>query len=129
MFIFMPRILQLEGVPDTFSRIQGFIKQGHNIGRSPFFTVPAGRTAYLTHSAFSTRKNDEIIIDFIAVTEGGIIIKPQTINLYQNFAPTPLGYITFVEKTDFEIRLTPQNNNSAVSWVGEFKIIDNNLIK
>jgi len=117
------------GVPDTFSTIQGFIKQDHNIGRASFFTVPAGKTAYLTHSSFSTRKNDEVIIEFIARTENGIILKPQTINLYQNFTPTPLGYITFVEKTDFEIRLLPQNNNSAVSWVGEFKVIDNTLIK
>lgn len=116
------------GIPDDKTKIKGFILAKFNISRTGVYTVPNGFTAFLYQSGVTTKKNDDLEVNFVSIREGGATLIPSTIHLYQNIQNIPLSYISFPEKSDFELRVKASNNNTSLASIVSFLLIDNNFI-
>lgn len=116
------------GIPDDKTKIKGFIMAKFNISRTAVYTVPLGHTAFLYQSGVTTKKNDDIEVNFISIREGGAALVPATIHMFQNIQNIPLPFISYPEKSDFEVRVKASNNNTSLAVILSFIIIDNNFI-
>ena len=92
------------------------------------YTVPAGKTAYLTQWTVGCGKqNTDAVATFLARPEGGwnaIDIITVSATTYAKDYKIPLQ---FTEKTDIEIRAYSTTNNSLVSSTFNLLLIDNTL--
>lgn len=100
----------------------------YNQSTHGFFTVPAGKTAYIIYGHSSLGKNKDGKIDIYIANDGnGIFIKSAFADLFQNsvvFLPkAPVG--GFSEKTDIQFLCTTLNANTDASAFIQLLIIDN----
>jgi hypothetical protein len=93
------------------------------------YTVPAGKTAYLTQWTVGCGKqNTDAVATFLARPEGGAWNAKDIITVsattYAKDYKIPLQ---FTEKTDIEVRAYSTTNNSLVSSTFNLILIDNTV--
>jgi len=117
------------GVPNTSSKVHGFMVQGTGTTHKASGTVPANHTLYIGRLFLGTRRGEDCVFSFY--------VKPETFpdfieasdfpiyqnTLFENFIPQfPIS-----EKTDFEFRgLTVTNNTQASANIGAI-LVDNTV--
>lgn len=103
------------GVPDTSSKVKGYIPQGNNRTNMAVYTVPAGHIVLFTRLYLSVRKNEDAVFTFISRTAGqpGFIrhsdFPVYESSLFQNYDPA----FAIPEKTDVEMRVISESNNTG----------------
>lgn len=123
------------GVPDTASKIKAKIPLSNldsglyasdNISHNGFRTVPAGKTLIGIEISDSTKKNQDIEIDFRIKPFGGVYLSLGINWLYQSLAvlPFPVRF-TAPEKSEVEFRALSGAVNDSVDLQLEFILIDN----
>ena len=93
-----------------------------------FYTVPAGKTAFITYGNAACKKADEAVVDFYLTNgEDGIFRRNKFADLYANTVYTqpiyPLGAI--IEKSDIQFLAQSFNVNNEVSAFLQILLIDN----
>ena len=107
---------------------RGRILEGENNSLHGFFTVPAGKSAFIVYGNASCKKNDEAVIDFY-MTSGtdGVFRRNKFADLFGNttyIQPRyPLGPI--IEKSDIQFLAKSFNTNNEASAFLQLLIVDN----
>jgi len=103
------------------------IEEGDNRSLHGFYTVPAGKTAYLI-SAFATIAKGKDAVVEVLVTNGdnGIFIRQAPVAIYQNSIvldmKAPINKLP--EKSDIQFLCTTENNNTVVNATLQMIVID-----
>lgn len=89
------------------------------------YTVPAGKTAYLSSMEASSSKNQSSVVSLFARPLGGAFRVQSTISLYQNAGVINYSVpVKLEEKTDIEIRIENGTNNT-ISADFDLILVDN----
>ena len=96
-----------------------------------FYTVPAGKTAFLIYSHTSIGKNKDANILFLSTVGDNLIFFRNVVaELYQNVASVafdaPLG--RFFEKSEIAFLCDTQNNNTSMSAFIQLLLVDNEFL-
>jgi len=103
------------------------IEIGANRSLHGFYTVPAGKTAYVIYAFSTIAKGKDATVD-VKVTQGddGIFFRQVPSEIYQNsitISPVaPFGPL--IEKTDINFLCTTENNNTRVNSTLQLLVID-----
>jgi len=117
------------GVPDTSTKVHGYMVQGTGVTHKASGTVPAGHTLYVNRLFLGVRRGEDCVFSFY--------VKPETFpdfieasdfpiyqgTLFENFVPP----FPITEKVDWEFRgLTVTNNTQASANIGSI-LVDNSV--
>jgi len=102
-----------------------YISAGMGQTQVAYYTVPAGKTAYLKAFAATQNKNQENSVRMFQRPSGGVFRVVSELNLYGNNMHTLFTIpIRFTEKTDIDVR-TYTGSNCTVSAMFDLLIVDN----
>jgi len=109
------------GVPDTATKVYSKIPAGKNATQNGYYTVPLGKTAYITSWFASTSINASTSVTFYQRLEGKTFKPVHPMNLFFNgvYWPFELPH-AIPEKTDIYIGATSTNGivSTAVhGWI------------
>jgi len=123
------------GVPDTPSKIKAKIPlsaadsgihASDNISHNGFRTIPAGKTLLGVEISDSSKKNQDVELDFRITPFGGVPLSLGINWLYQSLAvlPFPIRF-TAPEKSEVEFRALGGTVGDSIDLQLEFVLIDN----
>lgn len=93
------------GVPDDVTKIKGKIRLGKGITRQFTYTVPAGKSLYITEQVLILGKNFDVDAAFRLRALGGVFVTTINALMYQTITNVHLSApFTVAEKSDFEAR-------------------------
>ena len=94
-----------DGVPDTLANVKAQIGIGNNQTLMAIYTVPAGKTAYMTHWGASVGKGDDVTITLVVRPFGGVFQVKDHKDLYQTIAEREFApYLKILEKEDIALK-------------------------
>ena len=120
------------GVPDDKTKVRAMVLNGHNQTLMAVYTVPAGKTAYMTgwYAGISGAKKTSVhVIHLVARKFGQVfqlkhvssLVASGTSHVHHNYSE-PLVY---TEKTDIEMHTDTDTDVSAVSAGFDLILVDN----
>ncbi len=114
------------GVPAV---IYGVTAIGHNQTTQTIYTVPAGKTAFITGISASGASGKDAEIHFMAKTPSAVFTTKYAAHIYQS----PLNYYFNVplrveEKVDLEVRGSVPQTAGSIYTSFEFILVDNDLL-
>jgi hypothetical protein len=106
-----------QGVPDiVYSRMCGSCNMSHN----GFFTVPAGHTAYVSHTRYTVGAGKEAIIKARVKPENGVWVVASLFPVYQNsLIDEIIPPYEILEKSDVDVLVsaqTPVEISTDMRW-------------
>ena len=104
------------------------LRANENNSLHGFYTVPAGKTGFITYGNAACKKADEAVVDFYLTNgDDGIFRRNKFADLYANTVYTqpiyPLGSIA--EKSDIQFVAQSFNTNNEVSAFLQLLLVDN----
>lgn len=101
------------------------ISAGYGQTLQAFYTVPAGKTAYLSKLRVSSAKQQTAIITLFVRPYGGAFRAQSTISLYSGVGDTTFDTpLRITEKSDIEVRASTSTNN-VLSADFDMILVDN----
>jgi len=102
-----------------------YISAGMGQTQVAYYTVPAGKTAYLKSFAATQNKNQENSVRLFQRPSGGVFRVASELNLYGSNMHTLFTIpIRFTEKTDIDVR-SYTGSNCTVSAMFDLLLVDN----
>lgn len=102
-----------------------YISAGMGQTQVAYYTVPAGKTAYLKSFAATQNKNQENSVRMFQRPSGGVFRVASELNLYGSNMHTLFTIpIRFTEKTDIDVR-SYTGSNCTVSAMFDLLLVDN----
>jgi hypothetical protein len=102
-----------------------YISAGMGQTQVAYYTVPAGKTAYLKSFAATQNKNQENSVRMFQRPSGGVFRVASELNLYGSNMHTLFTIpIRFTEKTDIDVR-SYTGSNCTVSSMFDLLLVDN----
>lgn len=114
------------GIP---ANIYGALGPDYNQTTQTPFTIPAGKTGFITQGYASLSSNKDATVIFVARTPGEIFTAKFVMNLYQSPLVYPFAQpLPIPEKTDLELRAIVPLTAGAISATYEMILVDNDLL-
>jgi len=117
------------GVPDTASKVHGFMEQGTNITHKAAGTVPVDHSMYVHRLFMGVRRGEDAVIQFRQKGFGSPdFVEASSFPLYQNsqFLVFDPPFI-IPEKTSFEFTATTVTNNTQVIVNTAYTLVDDTV--
>ncbi len=107
------------------ANVFNLIPVDEGISKTAFYTVPAGKSAYLMDSLFTVDAGREVITELILRPFGGSLIKRSSIFVSATVPLSFNGALKLDEKTDFDMRGATTSQTAALDIVLSLLEVDN----
>lgn len=119
------------GVPDDVTKVRAYVAAADNQSLQTMYTVPAGYTAYITGVEVSLINRKTAIAEMIVKTReyGSVFLNRLAVNLANTGSSGRVKNfqipIKFTEKTDFIATGTVDTNDTGLTYVTEWLLVEN----
>lgn len=98
---------------------------GNNRSYTSRYTVPAGKTAYMTKFLITVGKGQDAVCRLMFRRDGQVFLSGAPLNVYQNDLQRPFPvFLEFPEKTDVKFTAISQNVGTDVSVTYDIILVD-----